>query len=199
MGYTATLMLLLSELSALAEDVRGMGQNRYVTDSEPVPLTKENLLERATELRSKIEAWYPNSIPGVSFRSSRKFLAQAHAYRSAALLYLYRLFHPPQSSPEAGSVALAMAHDVLVYTSGPRDELRMLLWPVFIAGCEALEEEDRLTVMDVFDAICEHRKTVTALRTKRFCVDRVWEARDKGTEWDWMKLVELYPGECLPI
>ena len=146
-----------------------------------------------------IEAWHPNSISGVSFGSSRKFLAQAYAYRSAALLYLYRLFHPPQTSPEADQVALAMAHDVLLYTCGPREELRMLLWPVFIAACETLGEEDRLTVLDVFDAICEYRKTATALRTKRFCIDRVWKARDSGMEWDWMRLVESYPGECLPI
>ena len=199
MGYTGTLMPLLAELCALAEDARGNTQNHFIIDADSLSPMQDSLSQREADLRAKIEAWRPISTTGVSFRSSRKFLAQAYAYRSAALLYIFRLFHPPQSSQAADRVALGMAHDVLVYTSGPREELRMLLWPVFIAACEAVDEDDRSTVLEVFDSICMYRKTATALRTKNFCVDRVWKVRDSGMEWDWMKLAKFYPGECLPI
>ena len=199
MGYTATLMPLLAELCALAEDARGTTQSHYIVDAEPLSPLQDSLSQRAGDLQAKIEAWHSNSTPGVSFRSSWKILAQAYAYRSATLLYIFRLFHPPQSSQAGDRMAIGMAHDVLVYTSGPREELRMLLWPVFIAACEAVDEDDWSTVLEVFDSICMYRKTATALRTKNFCVDRVWKVRDSGMAWDWMKLVELYPGECLPI
>jgi hypothetical protein len=198
MGYTTTLMPLLSELSALAEDVRTLEYNKLQADPE-LSYLKEETLQRAATLRSRIDAWRPKTTPGVPFRVARKYLSQAHAYQSATLLYLYRLINPPQSSAEADAEALKIAHDILIYTSGPPQELRMLLWPVFLAACEALDAEDRSVCLEVFDSICEHRKTATALRTGQFCTKRVWTARDSGLEWNWMKLVEQYPGECLPI
>jgi hypothetical protein len=89
MGYTATLMPLLLELSALAEDTRRQAQSQYKTDAKCLP--QDEIIQRADDVRPKIEAWNPTSIQGVSFRSPQKFLAQAYAYRSAALLYLSSL------------------------------------------------------------------------------------------------------------
>ncbi|GJC94419.1 C6 zinc finger domain protein [Colletotrichum higginsianum] len=154
---------------------------------------------RADSLRMRLESWKPTISDGLSFRSARKFRAQAACYRAGALLYLHRLFHLPCSSPEADHEALSRAHDVMLYTSGPPPESKMLLWPVFMAACEMSDADDRAAVLDVFDAIGTHRKTVTVERTRAFVQERVWKARDEGGDWNWMVLAQAYPGECLPI
>lgn len=166
--------------------------------------------QKAEDLRLRIEAWKPSIAHGLSFRNSRRYLSQASCYRAGALLYLYRLLHPPHpydpfpptsaaTNPIDGE-ATAKAHEVLMSTTGPdSDEVKMLLWPVFLAACEMSAEEDRQLVLDVLDAIMAQRRTVTAQRTKSFVLNRVWPARDEGREWNWMVLAQQYPGECLPI
>ncbi|RDW79856.1 hypothetical protein BP6252_04494 [Coleophoma cylindrospora] len=206
MGYTATLMPLLAELCVLAEDVRGavrtsfVGELGLIAEFSDSPLPQgASLSQRAAHLAARIAAWQPTAPRGLSFRSSRKFLSQAYCYRTAALLYLHRLFHLPHTSLEADDKALELAHNVLLYTTGPIEELRMSLWPVFICACEFSSEDDRSAVLEVFDAILKYRRTATALRTKNFCVEKVWKARDEGREWNWMELVKQYPGELMPI
>lgn len=104
------------------------------------------------------------------------------------------------SAAAADGEATARAHEVLMATSVVNgDELKMLLWPVFLAACEMSVDEDRQAVLDIFDAILAQRRTVTAQRTKMFVVNRVWAARDEGREWNWMVLAKQFPGECLPI
>jgi hypothetical protein len=202
MGYTATMMPLLAELSALAEDVKALESVTASSQIDPAcmpPFGPDELLDRAAQLQSDLESWHPTLDPTLSFQSSRKFLMHATAYRSAGLLYLYRLFHPPGSSVQADQTALVMAYEIMVHTTSNVEDLKMSLWPVFLAACEATSEEDRLTAAQILDSICRGRRTITAMRTKSFIVNRVWHARDSGLDWNWMSLSLRYPDELLPI
>lgn len=225
LGYTVTLMPLLEELCTLAEEVRdqilqpafpntllGGGSATSPTSTEergssspPICVDSwldagySNLAFRADSLRLRLESWKPTISDSLSFRAARKFRAQAACYRAGALLYLHRLFCLPGSTADADGEALSKAHDVMLYTSGPPSESKMLLWPVFMAACEMLDADDRAAVLDVFDSIGTHRKTVTVERTRMFVEERVWKARDQGMEWNWMLLAQEFPGECLPI
>lgn len=165
-------------------------------------------VHRAEDLRARIELWKPTLPHGLSFRKSRRFLSQASCYRAGALLYLFRLLNPPQpsgSSMQPSAVdeeAIAKAHEVLMSTNVAAenpDEVKMLLWPVFLAACEMSAEEDRQMVLDILDTILAQRKTSTVQKIKSFVLNRVWPARDQGEEWNWWMLAERYPGECLPI
>ncbi|KAF3765213.1 hypothetical protein M406DRAFT_70291 [Cryphonectria parasitica EP155] len=184
-------------------------------------------MQRAEDLRRRIELWKPTLAHGLSFRRSRRFLSQAACYRAGALLYLFRLLNPPHpynnnstnintnnneppppppSSFSSSSIvdeeATAKAHEILMSTVAAAhspDEVKMLLWPVFLAACELSKEEDRQAVLDVFDAIMSQRKTATVQRSRAFILNRVWPARDEGREWNWMVLAQQYPSECLPI
>lgn len=165
------------------------------------------LLQRADDLRARIELWKPPLPHGLSFRKSRRFLSQAACYRAGALLYLFRLLNPPgcasHSSPSVmDEEATARAHEVLMSTSvavDNPDEVKMLLWPVFLAACEMSAEEDRQMVLDILDTILSQRKTATVQKIKSFVLNRVWPARDQGQAWNWMLLAQKHPGECLPI
>lgn len=205
MGYTGSLMPILGELCALAEDIRApLPDNLLGADSDDmtfsIPLHDPLILvERAAQLQSQLELWHPTVDSTLSFHSSRKFLMHANAYRSAALLYLHRLISPAGSSVEADQAALIMAYEVMVHTSGEDDDVKMSLWPVFVAACEVSNEADRMTTSYMLGAICRARKTVTATRTRAFVINRVWHARDNALDWNWMSLSEQYPNDLLPI
>lgn len=162
---------------------------------------------RADDLRTRIELWRPSLPHGLSFRKSRRFLSQAACYRAGALLYLFRLLNPPSlggNSPPCmvDEEATARAHEVLMSTNVAADnpdEVKMLLWPVFLAACEMSAEEDRQMVLDILDTILAQRKTATVQKIKSFVLNRVWPARDQAEEWTWWILAQEFPGECLPI
>jgi hypothetical protein len=112
---------------------------------------------------------------------------------------LHRLTQPAGSSPEADCEAFQMACEVMIHLNGEPDDLRLSTWPAFVASCELKSQEDRAVALGIFDAIYSSRKTGTAIQTKQFVVERVWEARDAGEDWNWMVLSRRYPKECLPI
>ncbi|KAK5265118.1 hypothetical protein LTR96_009485 [Exophiala xenobiotica] len=205
MGYTTTLMPLLSRLSGLAADVRTYGLEMLDSDNT-IELTfprhasnQGDLLDRASDLLDELHSWHPTVDPTLSFQASRKFFMHAHCSRQAALLYLHRLFNPPSSSVEADQTALGMAYEVMAHTTNHAEDMKMSLWPVFVASCEMQSEEDRLSATEILNPICSGRKTITALRTRNFVAHRVWAARDAGLNWDWMSLNLQYPNELLPI
>lgn len=207
MGYTMTFMPLLEELSTLAEEVKQRYTTLRITNGEQGSsnlqmLSPDQLYRfsyRSNDLRARIDAWRPVLPPSSSFRSSQKFFLQAYAYRSAALLYLHHLLYPPQSSSEADDVALNMAYDVMSHLHGTDAEMRMFLWPTFVAGCELKDDEDRSTILDVLEKIYRGRGLTTVLRTRMFLRDRVWKAMDDGEYWNWTSLIDSYPGELTPL
>ncbi|GAD97581.1 predicted protein [Paecilomyces variotii No. 5] len=206
MGYTMTLMPLVEELCGLAEDVihgnsgDGMITDTKTTTQSTVIENKSHLLKtRASELCTRITAWRPLRSDKVSAEVSRTCLVQAYACRSAALLYLYRLFNPAGSSVEADQAASGMACEIIARLLVSPDQVKMSLWPAFIAACELQEDDDRATAIEIFDSIYKARGTSTALQTKSFCLERVWKARDSGENWNWMHLARQYPHECVPI
>ncbi|KAL2421591.1 hypothetical protein ABEF95_006818 [Exophiala dermatitidis] len=204
MGYTSTLMPLLAELSAFAGEVR-RSLNETVDEgilntacSTPFQHSPD-VLNRAALLKSKIELWHPTVDTKLSFNSLRRFLLHANAYRAASLLYLHRILNPAGTSPPADETAVAMAYEVMVHTPAMEEDIRMSLWPVFLASCEVYNECDRITATKMLSAVCKGRKTITAMRTNSFVVNRVWAARDNGGDWDWMRLAQRYTQELLPI
>lgn len=207
MGYTTTLMPMLEELCALAADLNQKAdtERAIANEQEHVELASQSVAnispvsQYTHELRVKIQIWRPSIDYGVSACTSRRLLAHAYATKTAALLMLHRLFQPAGSSVDADKEAFQMACEVLVHLNGEPDDLRLSTWPAFIASCEMQSQEDRGIVIEIFNAIYSTRKTGTAIQTRDFVVNRVWQARDSGGDWNWMVLSKRYPGECVPI
>ncbi|KAL2817073.1 fungal-specific transcription factor domain-containing protein [Aspergillus cavernicola] len=204
MGLTNTLAPILSRLSALAEDVQSILDSYSITDGEctvaefdDVPVRRSDLLAREASIRTQLVAWRPIRDCSLSMPMARKFLLHAYTWRAAALLYLFRLFNRPGSSTAADMEALIMAYEVVVHISGPPQDIKLSLWPLFIAACEFQTPEDRSHATRLFDDIHYARPIVTARRTKSFCVEQIWPARDAGGNWDWMHLARL--GTKVPV
>ncbi|KUJ19344.1 uncharacterized protein LY89DRAFT_488809 [Mollisia scopiformis] len=210
MGYTGPLMPILADLGSLAEEIRGANSPTTPFICQDEDMWTENALvfgysqnqsiyQKAMDIRTQLDQWRPVTAQNVSFHSSKNLLFHAHAHKAAAILYLHRLLEPPGSSEEADRTALSLAHEVLMHLSAMTGQLKTALWPALIAGTELVNEDDRNLITRMFDDIHQQRRTITSLRTKIFCVNRVWTARDLGLHWSWMDLVHQYPGECLPI
>ena len=197
MGLTATLMPTLEELCILAKEFRQYrGGSMTITWDD----TENDLYLRADEIAFRVQTWHPlGKVESLSARTLKVFLLQAYALQAAALLYIHRLKYPAGISEEADRIALAKACEILAHLSAPPEELRMSTLPAFVAACEMSTENDRATAISIFDGIYLSRKTATTLRTKEFCIRRVWHARDCGMDWNWMNLVQQYPWECVPI
>jgi len=213
MGFTMTFMPLLEELCGLAEDMKRaplpcpFGNDLPMSEANlntttyqaQASLNTALLNSRAAALRNRLESWRPPSVPGFSGNSSQKFLLHAATYRSAGLLYLHRLFHPPSQSITADDVALSLAYDIFAHMSGPFSWLRLSLLPALLAACELKNDDDRKMALDILEGMYCSRNTFTTEKTKRFVVNRVWPSLHNREQLSWMQLAEKYPGECVPI
>lgn len=208
MGFTTTLAPILSKLSGLAEDVYHSFDSHFITDKnydstdlspDDVAVRYSNIFEREALIRTQLMAWHPIQDSSMSMQESQKFILHAYAWRAAALLYLFRLFHRPGSSTEADTKALSMAYETVAQISGSPQQIKLSLWPLFIAACEVVSPDDRLHVSRLFDDIYQARPMATTRRTKSFCVEKVWPARDSGTNWDWMHLARSACNGPIPL
>ncbi|KGM92616.1 uncharacterized protein PADG_11066 [Paracoccidioides brasiliensis Pb18] len=105
-------MPLLQKLRALAEDVRPISSSDMAIPSSIIVQSQLSVscegskLERTGSLQNRISCWRPFGIRNAPARSPREFLLQAkYTCRSAALLYLHRLLHPPGNSGAANATA----------------------------------------------------------------------------------------------
>ncbi|KAK7210726.1 hypothetical protein V2G26_017904 [Clonostachys chloroleuca] len=206
LGLTATLVPILTQLAALAEDVQyaitshsasaGMCILLYC---EQMSIKHSDLEERAASIRAQLLTWRPIQDSSLTTRTSRTLLLHAAAWRAAALLYLFRLFNRPGSSDNADGRALSMAYEIMTNISGPPDDIKLSLWPLFLAACEVEQPDDRDLAMQMFNDICSSRPILTARRTRSFCVDQIWPARDRGENWDWMQLVRSEDNLFTPL
>lgn len=91
----------------------------------------------------------------------------ALAYRHSALVYLYRtIYNSPRRNPivqHHASVSLVHCKATVLH-EGP---MGALLWPLFVASCEAVDTTDRHSAHDSFQGIARRQGMAN--------IDRAWE------------------------
>jgi hypothetical protein len=105
----------------------------------------------------------------------------AEAYRQASLIYLYRTIrqHARTSKLVQNHTKLALSACLRVVDwAGP---MSALLWPLFVASCEAVEDVDREMARVAF-AKCEGRQGMVNIRRTWAVVCEVWQ-RDESADW----------------
>ncbi|TLS25565.1 hypothetical protein PpBr36_07431 [Pyricularia pennisetigena] len=106
-------------------------------------------------------------------------LNNALAYRNSALVYLYRtvLSHPRDHPLVQRHTNLSLRHcAATVEHQGP---MGALLWPLFVAACEAATEADRDTARTAFAAI-DKRQGMTNIERAWDIVQEVWRRAESG-------------------
>jgi hypothetical protein len=109
-------------------------------------------------------------------------LNNAEAYRQSAFVYLYRTI---RLRPRSHSLVQKHAHLSLVACSNVAwlaeqchdASMPALLWPLFVAACEATTEEDRALATDVFIGV-ERRQGMRNIMRAWEVVQEVWRRTD---------------------
>ena len=139
-----------------------------------------------------LNAWYPTlpAIPDVHselevfseaaqerLRQLQSILNTALAYRHSALIYLYRTVYDclrDDKSVQHHTHASLVHCDATVRHGGP---MGALLWPLFVASCEASSADDRFLASEAFLGIGQ-RQSMTNINRSWHIVQEVWQRAD---------------------
>ncbi|KAI9849124.1 MAG: hypothetical protein M1837_005354 [Sclerophora amabilis] len=168
---------------------------------------EQNHLEKASMLRADFEAssstlelalsqWTPempssivsNEMPADDSKL-QSIVNHAEAYKQAALVYLFRTVHGyPRDAEKVQShvkQALQACLRVIVF-AGP---MSALLWPLFIAASEALEEVDRDVATTVLTHL-ENRQGTQNVAHAREVTREIWRRLNEGIDCTWRNVCQ---------
>ncbi|GAB7346643.1 hypothetical protein MBLNU459_g1776t1 [Dothideomycetes sp. NU459] len=167
MGCASTLFPLIGRVANLVRRVC-----RSESNSPP-------MITQAMELKLLLETWDPPAFiepPEDPTSSVQHSVQTAEAYRWATLLYLH------QALPEIPGMSSAeMAKKVLVFLATVPLASRCVIvhiYPLMMAGCEAVAAEDRQWVRDRWVAMSQ-RMRIGLLEKCLEVTEEVWQRRDK--------------------
>ncbi|MCJ1293197.1 hypothetical protein MMC34_004750 [Xylographa carneopallida] len=127
----------------------------------------------------------------------QSFLNNADAYKQAALVHLYHdiLSHSRSSPKIQASAKQALQHCLrVVIFSGP---MAALLWPLFTAATQAIEEPDREVARTVFRHL-ESRQGMSNIVTGWEVCEELWRRVDAGdAEISWREVAQQMGREVL--
>ena len=126
----------------------------------------------------------------------RSILNNAEAYRHSAFVYLYRTIrslprHHPSVQKHTHASLQACSGVVNLAEQCHDGPMSALLWPLFVASCEAMTDEDRKLAGEAF-AGTERRQGMNNIRRAWQVVQEVWRRVDQGgeDEVDWRGICE---------
>jgi hypothetical protein len=128
----------------------------------------------------------------------QSILNNAEAYRHSAFVYLYRTIRTlPRSHTlvqKHVNFSLQACSNVVNLAEKCQDgPMSALLWPLFVAACEAISEEDRKLAIEGFGGI-EKRQGMNNIRRAWEVVREVWKRVDEAeasagkVEVDWRQI-----------
>lgn len=184
------IMHRLSTLPALKAEIRALAESN---DTVRLAAMRTEFENTAKSIESALEHWQPSLLPNVTLKDDRlvgedgealaerarlqSILNNALAYRNSAFVYLYRTIygfrrtHPLVQKHAHVSLVHCMA---TVSHAGP---MGALLWPLFVAACEATTIEDRDLARRAFFAV-ERRQGMTNIERAWEIVQEVWRRAD---------------------
>jgi Fungal specific transcription factor domain len=126
----------------------------------------------------------------------QSILNNAEAYRHSAFVYLYRtirsLPRPHTLAQKHVRLSLQACSNVVTLAEKCQDgPMSALLWPIFVAACEAISDEDRELATEGFGGI-EKRQGMNNIGRAWEIVREVWrrvdESEDGEGEVDWREI-----------
>ncbi|KAM5490084.1 hypothetical protein MaudMau93_002651 [Microsporum audouinii] len=166
MGCATTLFPLIGRVAVLAQKVRKTASNSVATISQ------------AMELKTLIEQWTPPTYfepPEDPTSGLQHCLQTAQAYRLATLLHLHQAV-PEIASEPAGELAKRI---LILLATVPMTSRTIVIqiFPLLVASCEIVDEEDRNWVRDRWAAM-QQRMAIGNVDRCFEVVCEVWRRRD---------------------
>jgi hypothetical protein len=203
LGMSTTLWPIIHRLSNLVGLNDELDEAIAEGKSSKIAVLRTELETTASAIQVALQQWQPILPPGCNLDQDPKSLSpdklaerarlqsilnNALAYRHSAFVYLYRTIHrrsrhhPLVQQHTHASLTHCLGS---VSGDGPRGAL---LWPLFVAACEASSAEDRGMARQAFADIDHHQGMTNIERSWRI-VQEVWRRSDEA------ELTMLRPGD----
>lgn len=209
LGMATTLWPIIHRLSGLLPLKTDLAKAREAGHSGKVAVLRTEFDTTVGAVEAALLGWAPNLPAGWALHESdptklledgtavakgetssggdsahlHSIINNALAYRNSALVYLYRTVHShPRSHPLVQRHAhISLRHcAATVEHQGP---MGALLWPLFVAACEAATPDDRATAKAAFAAI-DKRQGMTNIERAWDIVQEVWKRAERADDED---------------
>lgn len=178
----------LSNLGALKDEVV-RAERSDGPDTEHAKQLRAELETRASAIEASLVAWEPELSPDQGSNDNAAdpsgplcgILKNARAYRHSSLVHLYRSIygarraHPTVQAHAHASLELCLG---TVESAGP---MGALLWPLFVAACEAQTPVDRTLATRSFEGVGRHQGMANIEQSWQI-VQEVWRRADAAEE-----------------
>ncbi|OTA57901.1 hypothetical protein K449DRAFT_128320 [Hypoxylon sp. EC38] len=197
LGMATTLwpiMHRLSNLLSLKNDIERATQENQTSKSAVLRMEFETTSQA---IETALSQWEPCLPPNIIVQDGvlkginedeipeqqrlQSILHNALAYRHSAFVYLYRTIY---GYPARREVVQKHAHTALIHcveTVSHGGPMGALLWPLFVAACEAVSAEDRALSQRAFDGI-NLRQGMTNIGQAWNIVQEVWKRLDSMSD-----------------
>ncbi|KAH6608240.1 hypothetical protein Trco_004553 [Trichoderma cornu-damae] len=200
LGMATSLWPIIHRLSTLGGLKRELHSAELRGDHAKVAMLQTEFETTASAVELALQEWVlppdessPNEAEknptevGVSAgkRHMQSILNSAMAYRHSGLVYLYRAIYGcgRRHAVVQRHTHISLNHCVgTVRNGGP---MGALLWPLFVASCEAIDPMDRDLSRQAFTAV-GRRQGMTNIERARRIVEEVWKRADNGEDVDEM-------------
>ena len=162
-------------------------------ESGKVAMVRAEFENTASVIEEALEDWQPEIPPDCALAKDprglpedqaaerarmQSILNNALAYRHSAFVYLYRTIYNHSRSHH---MVQQHAHTSLIHCVGTTNNagpMGALLWPLFVAACEAVGLDDRDLAKRAFKAI-DRRQGMTNIERAWTIIQEVWRRADE--------------------
>ncbi|KAF3766190.1 hypothetical protein M406DRAFT_339458 [Cryphonectria parasitica EP155] len=204
LGMSTSLWPIIHRLSKLSSDKRDLETAcKSKQPSSMIAVLKTEFETNSRAIERELETWQPTLPPGFSpddppspeteekrhdtetAERSRlhSIFNNAMAYRHSCFVYLY---HTIYGYPRTHPLVQSHGHTSLwhcLQTCSHAGPMGALLWPLFVASCEAVTERDRKLATDSFKLV-EKRQGMLNIKWAWDIVQEVWRLADLMEEKD---------------
>ncbi|PLB54153.1 hypothetical protein P170DRAFT_504950 [Aspergillus steynii IBT 23096] len=186
LGVASEILIFISEISCL----------------DPLDLAHDSVEgsedSRCASLERRIKSWKCQA------GTAQTLVAVAYAYRSAALVYLYRrILRAEQCSPELATIIRSRIQIEVATTLEHVSDVPLndnpetaLLFPVFMAGGDATER-NHIEMIRMRLVIMQGKRPFHNISRALQVLEEVWVQRRNHTDVDWKDVVDRQPGGLL--
>lgn len=163
----------LSNLSGLKTELQSATAEGETTREEAL---RSELDRSAATVEEALMAWQPEKMNlSANYEGIRH---SAMAYQHSGLVYLYRSVRGVSTSHEAVQLHTHVALCHCVGTVKSKGPMGALLWPLFVAACEARAVSDRALAQEAFESL-DRRQRMTNIERAWDIVQEVWRRADR--------------------
>ncbi|CAG8975412.1 hypothetical protein HYALB_00012342 [Hymenoscyphus albidus] len=207
LGLSTDLWPIINQLSHLLSFKRSLEEAIAAGETTKARRLRRELESASQAIEDALTDWKPVVSPNPLSPNSesneqpidlpdariQSILNNAEAYRNSAFVYLYHTIHSQSISDilvqrHAHLSLIACANVVKNAEQCHDGPMSALLWPLFVAACVAMTEEDRELALDAFGGT-ERRQKMNNIMRAREVVEEVWRRTDLGENHvNWMDI-----------